>query len=281
MTNALQSLFIVFALSMTYMTTLMAPSIAHGLGIKPPADTPRPPKATPSPTPAPTPKPTATPKPTPVATPKPTATPKPPTTPGGGDSTFKASWSGKNSNAASWTVYAQNAVTKYGDAMMKGATDVEDFCPMFDRLGSQDRVNFWVELVAAMAKFESSYDPTTRYTESTMGIDPITKKQVVSEGLLQLSYQDEQNYRNVLPAGVCDFDYASDKQYQLSDIRRSILDPKLNLTCGISILNRQLERYNKIAVSSGAYWSVIKSSSSHNRLKEIKAITNALSFCKR
>lgn len=152
---------------------------------------------------------------------------------------------------------------------------------MFDRLGTQDRINFWVELIAAMAKFESSYDPSTRYTESTMGIDPVTGKQVVSEGLLQLSYQDELNWKKVLPAGVCDFDYTGDKKYAQTDIRRSILDPKNNLTCGIGILNRQIERYDKIAVSTGAYWSVIKSGSSYNKLTQIKAITNALSFCKK
>lgn len=152
---------------------------------------------------------------------------------------------------------------------------------MFDRLGSQDRVNFWVELLAAMTKFESSFNPTTRYVESTMGIDPITGKQIVSEGLLQLSYQDEKNWKNVLPTGVCDFDFEGDKKYAANDIRRSILDPKNNLTCGIGILNRQIQRYDKIAVSTGAYWSVIKTSSSYNHLKEIKAITNALAFCKK
>lgn len=164
---------------------------------------------------------------------------------------------------------------------MKGSSDIETFCPMFDRLGTQDRVNFWVELIAAMTKFESGFDPSTRFTETTMGIDPITGKQVVSEGLLQLSYQDETNWKKVLPAGVCDFDYAGDKKYPLTDLRRSILDPQSNLTCGIGILNRQLERYNKIAVSTGAYWSVIKSGSSYNKLTQIRAITNALSFCKK
>ncbi|MES2854811.1 MAG: hypothetical protein V4692_03055, partial [Bdellovibrionota bacterium] len=159
-------------------------------------------------------------------------------------------------------------------------SDIAQFCPMFDRLGTQERVRFWVQLIAVMAKYESGYKPGTQYTESTMGIDPVTGKQVVSEGLLQLSYQDENNYRGVLPAGVCDFDFAKDQAYPAGDTRRTILDPKTNLTCGIAILNRQIERYGKIAIASGAYWSVIKTGSSNTKLPLIKEVTNALSFCK-
>lgn len=253
-----------------------APNFAFGMGIKPPTDIPRP-EPTPAPTPAPTPKPTPKPSPTPVATPKPT--PKPPT-PTPSPSGFKALWEGKHETSSQWTGYAHSAIANYGDAMMKGASDISDFCPMYDRLGNQDRANFWVQLLAAMIKYESNFKPTMRYTETSMGTDPVTGVQVVSEGLLQLSYQDERNYKNVLPAEVCDFDFKADSRYPASDIRRTIQDPKTNLTCGIGILNRQLERHNKIAVSSAAYWSVIKTSAGHNKLKEIKAVTNALSFCK-
>jgi hypothetical protein len=96
---------------------------------------------------------------------------------------------------------------------------------------------------------------------------------------VQLSYVDERNYRAVVPAGTCDFDFEGDKRYAITDLRRSILDPAKNLTCAIVILNRQVERYNKLAVSSGAYWAVIKTDRSTNKLREIKAITKALPFC--
>lgn len=191
---------------------------------------------------------------------------------------FKALWSGKHSDANNWTLHAIDAIERYGDNLLKGSSDMDDFCPMYDRLGHREQVYFWVELVAAMAKFESGFKPTTRYTESTMGTDPITGKQVVSEGLLQLSYQDERNYRKVLPAEVCDFDFDRDQQYALNDIRRTILDPKTNLTCGIAILNRQLLRYGKISIDKGAYWSVLKPNG--RRIPEIRKITQALSFCK-
>lgn len=236
---------------------------AFGMGIKPPPGT----------TPKPTPKPSATPKPTPKPTPRPSATPAPPS------SGFAAIWSGKHSSAADWDGFVRDAVSNYGAELLKGPDDISLFCPMYDRLGTQDRLNFWVQLVAAMTKFESNFKPTMRYTETSMGIDPITKKQVVSEGLLQLSYQDERNYKSVLPPGVCDFNYTNDQKYAITDIRRTIFDPKTNLTCGIFIMNRQILRHGKLGINSGAYWSVLQPKGS--RLAEIKKITNGLSFCKR
>jgi hypothetical protein len=207
--------------------------------------------------------------------PAPTPAPTPPPS-----ASFNALWNSQNSDAANWTRYTQDAVAKYGDSLYKGAGDIADFCPSYNRLGQQDRINFWVQLIAAMAKYESGFNPASRYTESTLGIDSVTGKQVVSEGLLQLSYQDEKNYKSFLPPGVCDFDNVADQQYATSDLRRSILNPNKNLTCAVGILNRQIENHGNIGVASGAYWAVIKTNSGHHRLAEIKAITNALSFCK-
>lgn len=237
-------------------------SKANALGIPAPKNPP-----VSSPTPAPTPR--ATPKPVPPSTTQPQ--------PSG---SFKALWNGQNADAPNWTLHVQSAVETFGSALYSGPQDVADFCPKYDRLGKQDRLNFWVQLVAAMTKFESSFNPASRYTESTMGIDPVTGRQVVSEGLLQLSYQDENNYRRLLPAGVCDFDFQADSRFAVGDLRRSILDPKKNLSCGVGILNRQVVRTGRLAVGSGAYWAVIKTSNSRNKLSEIRAITNALPFCR-
>ncbi|MEK7354917.1 MAG: hypothetical protein AAB250_00610, partial [Bdellovibrionota bacterium] len=159
-------------------------------------------------------------------------------------------------------------------------SDVNDFCPTFSKLVTGDKIDFYVQLVAAMAKYESSFNPALRFTEAAMGTDPVTGVQVVSEGLLQLSYQDEQTYKSVAPPGTCDFDHAADRAFPLNDLRRSILDPAANLTCAVVILNRQVEKFNKLAVSTGAYWAVIKTSNASNKLPEIKAITRALPFCK-
>ncbi len=198
---------------------------------------------------------------------------------GSATSGFRALWEGHNVNASQWTIFAQDAVAKYAPDLIKGANDIASFCPMYDRLGTQDRINFWVQLIAAMSKYESGFNPASRMVETTMSADPITGKQTASEGLLQLSYSDAKNYHGVVASGVCAFDYPVDKRYAASDLRRTILDPKTNLTCAIGILNRQVQRDHMIAESSNAYWAVIKTNRSSNQLSAIRAITKALSFC--
>ena len=165
-------------------------------------------------------------------------------------SSYKAYWEGKNVKAAEWTVFAQQAVMNYGDSMIKGTSDMASFCPHYDRLGTQDRINFWVELLAAMTKYESGFNPASRMVETTMPNDPVTGAPTSSEGLLQLSYSDEANYKPKVPTGVCDFDYSKDKAFAVTDLRRTILDPKTNITCAVGILNYQISRKNAIAVAS-------------------------------
>lgn len=86
-----------------------------------------------------------------------------------------------------------------------------------------------------------------------MGTDPVTGRQVASEGLLQLSYQDVQW------APYCEFDWSVDKKYSDTDARKSIFDPeKITEDCGIQILDRQVAKKSNIALSSGVYWAVLK-----------------------
>lgn len=239
------------------VATLVVGSQARALGIPAPAGTARAPSST------------ATPTPTPIATPAPVAS----------STSFHALWEGHNSDAVNWTAYAQQAVERYAPDLIKGSNDVESFCPQYSRLGTQDRVNFWVQLVAAMTKYESGWNPVSYFVESSMGADSVTGQQTASEGLMQLSYSDAKNYHSVVAAGVCDFDFTDDQKYSRTDIRRSIMDPKTNLTCGIGILNRQVQRDHLIAEGANAYWAVIKTNRSSNKISQIRAITKALAFC--
>lgn len=160
--------------------------------------------------------------------------------------------------------------------MVAGTEDVESFCPTYYTLSYDQRVNFWAYLISAMTKYESAFNPLSRYKETTMGTDPITGQAVYSEGLLQLSYQDSRNY------SFCDeFDWSVDSKLSPTDPRKSILDPYKNLKCGIQILNHQVMRKNLIGVGSGAYWAVIKSNSSYNKIAQIKGLTTQIPFCKK
>lgn len=188
---------------------------------------------------------------------------------------FKASWEKSVPSRSAWTQIVREVVSNKSPALLRGPGDVEDFCPMYDRLGTQDRLNFWAEFISSVARYESAWSPTSRMIETTMGTDPVTGRQVASEGLLQLSYQDVQW------APYCEFDWSVDKKYADNDARKTIFDPRKNLNCGIQILDRQVAKKGNIALSSGVYWAVLKINGKYSKLKEIKASTNALSFCKK
>ena len=56
--------------------------------------------------------------------------------------------------------------------------------------------------------------------ETTMGADSVTGKQVASEGLLQLSYQDIPNYGALLKYPACKIDWQKDKALTVNGVRR-------------------------------------------------------------
>jgi hypothetical protein len=193
--------------------------------------------------------------------------------------TFRAVWDGAPANSENWSQIAEEAVTRYGSALMTQAQDVAHFCPRYHQLGRADQTHFWVQLLASMSEFESGFNPASLFVETELGTDPVTGAPVVSAGLFQLSYQDTVNYRRDLPEGVCAFNFKADSRYSQHDLRRSILDPWQNITCAVFILNHQVGRYQQIAIGSGAYWAVIKTNSGHNRLSAIQKQTRSLPFC--
>ena len=262
------------AVTVSLGVTLGISSFAVGMGIQPPVATP---VSTATPTP--------TPKPSPVAQPKPTATPvvtrtPSPTSTGVSASTFSPLWIGQNSDASNWTIYAEDALNSYGANLLSGPSDVETFCPMYSRLGHQDQINFWVQLLAGVTKYESGFNPVSYMIEPTLGDDPITGSQVISAGLFQLSYQDTPNYKSHVATGVCVFDYPADSKLAMTDIKRTINDPKTNITCAVSIMNYLVGKHGAIAYNSGNYWSTLMPSSKYGKVPQIKAITQALPFCK-
>jgi hypothetical protein len=151
------------------------------------------------------------------------------------------------------------------------ATDTENFCPNYKSLTHQQKINFWGQLIAGVAYFESGWSPTSRMKEPSLGKDSVTGMSVYSEGLLSLSYQDVRSY------GFCDFDWTKDKDLESNDPKRTILNPYTNLDCGIRILANQISRSKAIVLSSGVYWSVLRKSSTH--VPQIQAMTKKLSFC--
>lgn len=154
------------------------------------------------------------------------------------------------------------------------AKDIERFCPKYRSMPDAQRLNFWGQFIAALSLPESSWIPTTQMVETTQGIDPVTKQRVKSEGLLQLSYQDERSYKI-----DCGFDWEKDKLLPEKDPRRTILNPYLNLRCGIKILAIQLKNRGSITLESNVYWAVLKINGKYSRIAQISATTRAVNGC--
>lgn len=185
-------------------------------------------------------------------------------------------WESAEKNGLLWSSYAYQLVGGLpSNQMLNGSEDVSDFCPNYAALSSSQRVNFWAFLISAVAKYESGFNPLSRYEETTQGIDAITHLPVYSEGLLQLSYQDIQPYP------FCEFNWAIDRLLSPTDPNKSILDPFTNLSCGIQILGAQIERTGKIALSSGVYWSTLQLGGTYSKIPEIEAMTQAIPFCQK
>lgn len=201
----------------------------------------------------------------------PTPTPTPPAS---GYKVMDLAWNSASSpQRQDWSKYLVKLVMEDWNTLLAGSSDMKDFCPKYYNLNSQDRANVWAQLVVAMTKFESGYNPASRMRETTMGTDPVTGSQVWSEGLLQLSYQDETGYT------FCDFDWAKDKNLSPTDPRKSILDPYKNLYCGVGILARQVARKGAIKLSSGVYWAVLKLNGKYEKISSITSMVRALPIC--
>lgn len=132
--------------------------------------------------------------------------------------------------------------------------DVRRFCPRFFRMGNADKRAFWAYFFQALAGAEASLDPTTRvrHTEPEVAVkDKVTGRAVRSQGLLQLTYEDQKRYG-------CDFDWDADRHLKPDDPAKTILRPKNNLECGVKILARQIIDMRKPLLSRSGYWSTLR-----------------------
>lgn len=191
-----------------------------------------------------------------------------------GDNAYPLLWESKKADGRDWTNYVFTLIHQQEPSLLQGAEDITTFCPGYYQLTTDERVNFWGLLVSGIVKYESNFEPTTRMHETTMGTDPVTGKPVYSEGLMQLSYQDSRNYR------FCDeFDWNGDKHLHPEDPRKTILDPYKNLNCGVKILAQQIRNRNRITVSKGVYWAVIRLDGRNNKIAQISALTKKMPGC--
>ena len=174
------------------------------------------------------------------------------------------SWEKFHSERASWSDYTIQIIEGLFDSSFLGCQDITRFRSDYTSLSRQQQINVWAELISAICKFESGWKLNS-WMEENMGIDPVTGRLVRSEGLMQLSYQDQPNYRT-LP---CRFNWTADAGLSDEDLNKTIFNAEINLEFGINILARQIENRNKIALRDGVYWAVLKDGGKYSRIIEI------------
>lgn len=99
--------------------------------------------------------------------------------------------------------------------------------------------------IEAIAYAESEFDPRMDYKENGLGLDRLTGNQIVSSGLMQVSYQDKLYYG-------CNFDWP--------DPKNTIHDPYINLDCALKIF-RNLHEKNpteNFQQTGSRYWSTLR-----------------------
>lgn len=190
------------------------------------------------------------------------------------------SWENNHAERKPWSDFIFGLLAGELFTSFDSAKDAKRICPHYSELTKAQRVLVWGELISAMAYFESGWKPTSRMTETTMGTDPVTGKQVASEGLLQLSYQDVPNYGSILKYPACKIDWQTDKYLSVTDAKKTILDPYINLECGLRVLANQIRKKGSVILSSGVYWSVIKDGGKYSKVQPIIEMVSKAGVCK-
>jgi hypothetical protein len=153
-------------------------------------------------------------------------------------------------------VWSQKLITSVNDNKIdleKGNPD--GFVLGYSTLPSDAlKIKFWAELLVAVAKFESDWNPNEVFHEPP----PLTENSV---GLLQLSLGDQNNYR--LNPHV--------------DTEDDLKKPLVNLEWGVTIFAHWLSKDGVVASGSGnssrgaaQYWSVLRAG---HKIDLIKALT--------
>lgn len=172
---------------------------------------------------------------------------------------YKAEWDvlQRGPQLTSSVILALDTVGK--NLMLVNPDDSKTFCPQLKKLTTDQRRQFYLTLISAMAQRESGFKSESTYKES---FKDAKGKNVISRGLLQISYESAKAYG-------CELSKPED-----------LHDDNKNLTCGVMILNRWIPKDNLIGSNKkggGRYWSVLRESSD-SRAKIISKLRK-LDFC--
>ena len=145
---------------------------------------------------------------------------------------------GDNIEGPRWTQYANNAISQLGQELLNTVpADIELYCPNYANLNLNNRQQYWVSMISALAYFESNFSSAVSYQES---FNDSQGKPVISRGLLQISKESANSYG-------CDI---------LDE--KELHDPKVNIYCGVRILNQWIAKQDGV-ISDRKGWWIFKS----------------------
>ena len=183
-----------------------------------------------------------------------------------------------------WSEYAESVVNQYFSELNQ-AEDIPEFCKDYESLSREQKVQALADVFASISYWEAGWDPLDR--TAGPGLDDLTHEKSMSEGLLQLSYSDMDSYRDLQTnQSYCPFDWEKDKTLSTQDVHRSILNPYVNLYCGIrimadSVVTNVIQGKRKLIYNE--YWDTMgpfqMKNFFPNRANEIKGMVQKLPFC--
>lgn len=143
-----------------------------------------------------------------------------------------------------WNDYALKEV-QASKLLSINPVDAKEFCP------NGMSANNWVNLLAAIVKYESNFKPSTTYKENFKNS---RGEWVISTGLFQLSYE-------------------SARGYGFSTTTEGLKDPYLNIKIAVKILEKWVVQDKRIASGSpykggSRYWSTLRPT---GKLSSVKA----------
>ena len=156
------------------------------------------------------------------------------------------SWNGAP-ESAQWSAFAADAIDAHAPGLLTSTPgDAATFCPAYASLGGEERRQFWIGFLAALAHAESSDDPTRVHWRV---YDHDVNRPTFRRGLFQIAI--ESAHRD---AYACEDAHSAD-----------LADPKGNIECAVRILNRKIADENALAqdakghvAGAAEYWPTLR-----------------------
>ena len=172
---------------------------------------------------------------------------------------MKLAWHEMHDDYRAWTAHLVKEISA-SNLAKQNPTDAKEICHGFERA---DKVEFYAQLLSVMVRRESGFKPEEEYKEDFKGQDG---EYIISRGLLQISQESANSYG----CGI--------KEPSM------LHNAKINLTCGVKILSRWVERDQLVMglkgknLGCGRYWSVCRQTS--NSYQKIREYMRGLAICK-